>query len=536
MIKILLKKQITEIFRSYFFNPKTNKMRSKLSTAMYIVLFLLIMVVFLGGMFGSLAYMLCGALASQGLEWVYFSLFSVLALALGVFGSVFNTYSGLYLSKDNDLLLSMPIPAKAIVFSRLMSVYIMGLMYSSVVLIPAMAVYVFVEGFSLSSFFGCIMLLVVMSLIILVLACALGWVVAKASLKLKNKSFTIVIISLVFIGVYYFAVFKVQNLINSLIFNAAQYGDGIKKYAYPVYLLGKMGEGSIVSILIITAVTAALTFVTWKILLSSFFDIATTASSGASNTNKKQKTENYKEKSAFLALFSKEFARFKSSPTYMLNCGLGTLLIPVGAVALLIKGGELLTMTENMMTNTYDSLISIIAMTIICVVATMNDTVVPSVSLEGKTLWIVQSLPVSMKDVLLAKIGLQLSLTLIPVLFFGICASIALKIGAFNSVALILCALSFCFAYAFVGMILALSRPNLNWTNEITPIKQNVSVLISIFGGWGYAVIAAGGYMLLGLYISAWEYMLTVTIINVLITVLSYRRIIKVGTRTMYYL
>ena len=55
---------------------------------------------------------------------------------LGAFGSVFNTYSGLYLAKDNDLLLSLPIPVRALMASRLLGVYLMGLMYSAVVILP----------------------------------------------------------------------------------------------------------------------------------------------------------------------------------------------------------------------------------------------------------------------------------------------------------------------------------------------------------------------------------------------------------------
>ena len=65
-------------------------------------------------------------------------LFSALiAILLGIFGSVFSTYTGLYLAKDNDLLLSMPIPVQTIMFARLMGVYLMGLMYLAVVIVPA---------------------------------------------------------------------------------------------------------------------------------------------------------------------------------------------------------------------------------------------------------------------------------------------------------------------------------------------------------------------------------------------------------------
>ena len=50
MLRILLRKQLTEIFRGYFFDAKKNKARSKAATAAYIVLFFGIMVGLPGGM------------------------------------------------------------------------------------------------------------------------------------------------------------------------------------------------------------------------------------------------------------------------------------------------------------------------------------------------------------------------------------------------------------------------------------------------------------------------------------------------------
>ena len=130
MVKTLLKKQIGEIFRSYFYDAKKNKPRSKASTILFILLFVLLMVGVMGGMFTLLSYAICGAFVAVDMGWMYFCIMGLLAVLLGAFGSVFNTYSGLYLSKDNDLLLSMPIPVRSIMVSRLLGVYLMGLMYS----------------------------------------------------------------------------------------------------------------------------------------------------------------------------------------------------------------------------------------------------------------------------------------------------------------------------------------------------------------------------------------------------------------------
>ena len=45
--------------------------------------------------------------------------------------------------------------------------------------------------------------------------------------------------------------------------------------------------------------------------------------------------------SEFGALLTKEFRRFTSSPNYMLNCGLGTVLMPILAIVVLVKGRSL---------------------------------------------------------------------------------------------------------------------------------------------------------------------------------------------------
>ena len=149
MLKVLLKKQIFEVFRSYFYDAKKNKARSKGAIAGYIFMFVVLMVGVLGGLFTVLANNLCSAFVPLGLDWMYFALLGLLAVFLGAFGSVFNTYSGLYLSKDNDLLLSMPIPVHTIMLSRLLGVYLMGLMYSAVLSVPAVVVYMCKTGFSL---------------------------------------------------------------------------------------------------------------------------------------------------------------------------------------------------------------------------------------------------------------------------------------------------------------------------------------------------------------------------------------------------
>ena len=243
MLKTLLKKQMAEIFRNYFYDPKKNKMRSRGATIAYIALYALLMVGLLGGMFALMAVGLCGPLVEGGMGWLYYLLMGLIAVFLGTFGSVFSTYSSLYLSKDNDLLLSLPIPVRCVMASRLLGVYLLGLMYAAVVIVPGVIVYWLTAPVTAGTIVGGVLMVLIVSVIVMVLSCLLGWVVARISLKLKNKSFITVLLSLLFLAAYYFVYYKAQALITLLVENAAVYGMKIRGSAYLLYLFGSVGAG-----------------------------------------------------------------------------------------------------------------------------------------------------------------------------------------------------------------------------------------------------------------------------------------------------
>lgn len=253
MLKTLLKKQMAEIFRNYFYDPKKNKMRSRGATAMYIALYVLLMAGVLGGMFALLAVGICAPMAAAGVGWLYYLVMGLIAVLLGAFGSVFSTYSSLYLSKDNDLLLSMPIPVRYVMASRLLGVYLLGLMYSGVATVPAVIVYWIVAPVTAGTVVGGVLMVLLVSVIVMVLSCLLGWVVARISLRLKNKSFITVILSLAFLAAYYFVYYKAQGLITLLAENAAVYGAKIRGSAYLLYLFGSVGAGDWLALAVVVA-------------------------------------------------------------------------------------------------------------------------------------------------------------------------------------------------------------------------------------------------------------------------------------------
>lgn len=344
MLKTLLKKQMAEIFRNYFYDPKKNKMRSRGATIAYIALYVLLMAGVLGGMFALLAVGICAPMAAAGVGWLYYLVMGLIAVLLGAFGSVFSTYSSLYLSKDNDLLLSMPIPVRYVMASRLLGVYLLGLMYSGVATVPSVIVYWIVAPVTAGTVVGGVLTVLLVSVIVMVLSCLLGWVVARISLKLKNKSFVTVILSLAFLAAYYFVYYKAQGLITLLAENAAVYGAKIRGSAYLLYLFGSVGAGDWLAMLIVTLSQAALLALTLWVIARSFLKIAT-----ATGSVKKARFEHkaVRAQSVQRALLGKELRRFTASPNYMLNCGFGILMLPAAGIALLIKGRALAQLLDD---------------------------------------------------------------------------------------------------------------------------------------------------------------------------------------------
>ena len=151
----------------------------------------------------------------------------------------------------------------------------MGLLYSVVVILPAIIVYWVTAGVTLRAVLGGLLITMVISVFVLTISCVLGWIVAKISLKLKHKSLITVLISRAVIGVYYFVYFKAQSLIQDLLANATAYGERIKGAAYSVYLFGSIGVGNIKASLIASIVVIALFGLMWLLLSHSFLKIAT---------------------------------------------------------------------------------------------------------------------------------------------------------------------------------------------------------------------------------------------------------------------
>lgn len=501
MFKALLKKQFLELNAFYFRDKKTGKNRSKAGVVMMFVLFAMIFV-FLGVAVMGMAFALAAALLPTSMSWLYFALMGMMAVLLGVFGSVFNTYAGLYHAKDNELLLAMPIPPRTILLVRMLGVYAMSMLYESIVMIPTVLVYWILTGPTLTTVLFPILLIFLVGFLVLTLTCFFGWIVALISSKLKNKSFLTVLFSLIFLGVYYAFYFNLSNMLTAIVENIAVVGETLHNAAYPFYLLGRAAEGDGLAMLAFSALVLLLLALTVWILSRSFLRIATRKESGARAVYREKKA---KAADADAALFRKELKRFASSSNYMLNCGLSTVLMPTAAIAVWFVRDTLLEILQELMIS--PDFIGVLIAAAVVFLSSMNNVTAPSVSLEGAQVWLLQSLPVRPNQVFAAKRKLHLVLTLPPALFMAVSLCILVGTDGWTGAMIVALSTAFIWFIADAGLVINLLCPNLTWTNETVPVKQSLSVFICLFGAWVIGMALAGIGFVATVLLPAWSYL-----------------------------
>ncbi len=483
MLKTLVRKQLKEVGAFIYYNSKKGERRSTKGIMAYSLL-LLVIYGCVGNIFFKGSFWIGKTLYQVHLEWLYWVMVGLASIAFGIFGSIFNTYSTVYMAKDNELLLAMPIRKRDLLLARLLGVYVLGTFFAALVYVPAMAAALHYGGFTIKALLGELIMLVAISFVVLSLSALLGWGVALVSVHLRNKSFVTVIVSLLFIGVYYYAYFKASSVITTMLDNVDKIATNIRSKGFLIYHMGRAATGDLMSILVQVAFVAFFSSLVYWLLWNNFTKILT-MKKGEKRTKVKKIVG--VQKSVDQALLHKEALRFTKSSSYMLNCGMGSLMTIVAGVAILIKQDEIVPLLVKM--GVHGELVTAVAIAGVCMIATMNDITAPSISMEGKNLWIVQSMPVIPWQVMKAKIKLHVYITCPPVIFCGCCVGYVLQMKPASFIGMLVMALVFVVFTATNGLIIGLLMPNLNWTNETVALKQSLGVMIALFGNW---VLVAG--------------------------------------------
>ena len=493
MLKAVFKVQLRALMRSMAMRGTSGKRKNRKLAS---VAFALLMVYALGTLlvsFGTVFYSLCEAYASAGLSWLYFAMAAILAIGLSVIASVFMSQSLLFEAQDNDLLLSLPIRPSVILGARICVLLLLEYLLSFFIIGLAGGIYAYLFSpswlFYLCLFIGWLLL----PLLSTAISCLLGYITSFVSSRLRNKSFFVVAVSLLLLGGYMYGINALFLNVNLMVASGGEIASTVERFLPPFYYFGSLLAMQDLLSFAMLALWSLVPFgVLYWLLSKSFIRLATTKVS--------LKRRVYNEKavkvgSAFSAMLKKEISKFLCTPMYLLNTGLSFLANLLFGVYFVISGPDLLTEMLSVMPESGNYAVPMV-IAILCAIATLSFTTAPSISLEGRKLWILKSSPIAARDVFFAKISLNLIFAYPTQIFAVLCSIYVLRPGFVDCLLLFLLPMLIQLFVAVAGLLCNLFFPKFDFTNEVMVIKQSASVFVAMLVSFAAVSVCILPYVL----------------------------------------
>ena len=526
MLKTLIKMQFSALASQTIMRTRKGRATNKTSPGKIILYSLLLLLCFgyLSVIFGVIFLMLESMTAETAQNWSMTALASFMSMILCFVGTIFTTQSLIFNSKDNDLLISMPIPPRLILLSRITTLAIMNYIFALMIFLLATIAWVMVNGLGLGVLVW-LALFIFVPLASMTLTLILGWIIALISSRMKNKSLVTTILSVAAFLVYFLLCFNLGDYITVIEENPSLVSSFISDYLGLFVLMGKAVANLDIIALLITIAVCVLPFAVVIFILSkSFLKIVTDKKSAKKAVYRKKEM---KAGTVSSALIKKEFQRFFTSATYFLNSFMGIIFMILIAAAIILNVNGIKEFMSEISTGLgfllpIENIMAFFGIAIIIVISAFNIPTSVCISLEGKTLWILQSMPLKAKDVLLAKMRAAVIATSIPNLIFAVIMSILFGLDILSITAIIIVAIAMPIFSSCFGIIINMLMPRFDWVNETLCVKQSGSTIISLLLMLVAAVITVGCGGAVFFFISATGGIILTIALTVIFATISY--------------
>jgi len=511
MFKALLKTRFAYLF-SLLFRTRNKSGKTTSPTKKILIGFLILYLIgTFSLMFGSLFGSICEPYYEQGIGWLYFTMIILFSVLFCFIGSVFFTKSEVYDSHDNDLLLSMPIPPRMILLSRLLSVTLLSYIYEFLILIPASVVYAFIIGFSPLQLVFLIIIALIIPLISMTLSLIFGGIIAYLESKMRHKNIFTLVLSMVLLFGYLYVYTSMTRYSNNLVENGLKWATDIKENMFILYCGGNAIAAANPIDFIFFFCFAIIPFVlVCMVLAVSFIKIITSKRSAAKIA---YNGEIAKKSTVLSAFIRRENSHFWASPMYVMNASIGCVFLLILAVAIPIKADYFISLILEI--PSIKEYVGLIVTAVICFIVIMNIISAPSISVEGKSFWILKSLPVNASEILISKVYFHLCITILPTLIASVSACIFLPSSLLDKIMIILLPQALNAFIAFLGVSINLQFPKFDWVNETAAVKQSGSSILTVLAGMGAVFVSGLLFIVFNLFLSPAAYMFVLLIIFV---------------------
>lgn len=382
-------------------------------------------------------------------------------------------YGYLFKGKDYDLLVSMPIPTRLIVLSKIITIIVSNLFFMFIAIVPGL-ILIGISGLETSFifYFNSVIIIAVFPLGILSIFGLISYLIMSTLKNMKHSNIITIVAALILITLY--LVFSLSlGTDNVEVYN--KLGNIIEYIYYPGVLAVNTLLGSFSSLVLMIVFNLGIFMIFIYVISKLYFKF---------NTGIKRRTDNktssikVKKSSPIKVLTRNEFKRYFSIPVYVLNTIFGKLLLPIGMILVSLNLTKNMEMPEAMPIDLNEVTYLLIALLAVFTI-TLTSTTSVTISIEGKEFWILKSLPVEPMKIFISKMLVDLLTTYIPAIVGIIGMLIFLRpLDIVGTLLIIILIILLGLHNAISGLLVNLKFPKMDWDLPIRPVKQSASVVI----------------------------------------------------------
>lgn len=467
---------------------------------------LLLVYIFVGVVLAAYCFMISYGYGMMGLSRIVPGYALMITSIITLMFTFLKTNGVLFGARDYDMLMAFPIKTTTVIAAKFLSMYLNNLAFAALVMIPMGVGFCIWSSFGVGTILIWFLTILLTPLLPMTIAAIAGVFIAAVGSGFRHKVLVQVVLTVALIlGVFVISFWAQGEAVQdeALFKNMlADLGLFISSMIHKIYPLSAwfdeaIADGKVMSFLLFAGVSIFV-YAMFVMVCGKYYRKINSAL-GSHHAASNYKLGELKTSSVYMALAKKEAKRFTSSTVYMTNIGVGLLLVLILAVVSIFTGID--TIVDGIDIQGIGSIKPLLRYLMpfaVAMVANMCNTTAVSLSLEGRNLWVVQSLPITRRTLLQGKMIFNILLVMPVSLLCNIIFIFVLRVNLVLAIEYILFSIVSVLFSTVLGMWINLHFPNYSWQNEVEVVKQSVSSMLGIFSGLlGYLALGAAVFFLL---------------------------------------
>ena len=417
----------------------------------------------------------------QGAEIMPYFMSYITAAMTFVFG-ITSSQGMLFGFKDYDILMSMPFTKDEIMTSKVVVFTILEYFYTWLFLLPAMIIFgIHMSAGPLYYIFACLGL-ISFPVLPMVLSSMIGILVQRFSAGKKYGELirnlgTVAIFVVIYI-VSFRAGFSSADGGGAMTGMAGKIGSWIPTAKY--YAKAAVEENPLIFIITLAA-GILLYWLFLKVYSGMILRINEQTQTGYHVKDFEIKKTG--ARSAFGALLAKEWKTFFGNFLYVFNTSSGMIICVGLCIYLFFKRTPVMAGITELLGQVPDFKIILYQGVILglCFFGQMTCTTDVSISLEGKKLWLLKSMPLKTSKIFIAKIFVNLAIIIVPSMISLILLGLTFSFEAIYYILGIVMIFLTAMFISLLGLLINLIFPKFDYDREVVVIKQSLSAFLGMF-------------------------------------------------------